>query len=203
MQITPNADTEMLRKSIITLLNAAPHDASPALLNLLGQYWHKLEVYFDTKMEPSKVGRICEIEWNPPLLEFRIERHPGAWDRVQRWIYDFNSNEARRVSEWTLPQNPSYTKEQVRKDAKQIVNAMLQGEPNPCIERKGEYHRLWMGRLPQTKSVSNDLPLRTARGRQARLKVEVARQMESHPEFEGVPEEESTGSLVYKRKIIS
>lgn len=203
MQIRPNADTEILRERIFALLNAAPHDASPELLNLLAQYWQKLEVYFGTKMEPWKAGRICEIEWNPPLLEFRIERHPGAWDRVQRWRYDFNSNEARRVSEWTPPQNPSYTKEQVRKDAKQIVNAMLQGEPHPCIERKGEYHRIWMGRLPQTKPVPNDLPQRTAKGRQARLKVEVARQMESHPEFEGVPEEESTGSLVYKRKIIS
>ncbi len=91
----------------------------------------------------------------------------------------------------------------MRKDAKQIVNAMLQGEPHPCIETKGDYYRIWMGRLPQTKPVPNDLPQRTAKGRQARLKVEVARQMESHPEFEGVPEEESTGSLVYKRKVIS
>ncbi len=59
MQIRPNADTETLRERIFALLNAAPHDVSPELLNLLAQYWQKLEVYFGTKMEPWKAGLFC------------------------------------------------------------------------------------------------------------------------------------------------
>ncbi len=148
MQIYPNTNAEILRERIFTLLNAAPDDASPELLGLHAQYWQKMEVYFGTKMEAWKAERMFEIDWKPPLLEFRIERHPGAWNRVQRWRYDFDSNEATPVSEWTPPVNPNYTKEQVCKDAKRIIDAMLQGESHPCIERKGKYHRIWMGRLP-------------------------------------------------------
>jgi len=148
MQIKPNAEAGILREHIFALLDAAPHHASPELLDLLAQYWQKMEVYFGTKMEVWKAERIFEIDWSPPLLEFRIERHPGAWDRVQRWRYDFNSNEATRVSEWTPPQNSPYTKKQAHEDAKQIVSAILQGKPHPCVERKEECDRVWMGRLP-------------------------------------------------------
>jgi hypothetical protein len=56
-----------------------------------------------------------------------------------------------------------------------------------------------MGRLPQTKPESNQLPQRTARGRQSRLKIAVAGLMQMQRDFERVPKEESTGSLVYKR----
>lgn len=189
---------EVIRQHIFALLNAVPNDLSPELLNLLEQYWLMMNVNFGTKMEPWKAGRIFEIDWNPPLLEFRIERHPGPWDRVQRWIYNFNSNEATRVSEWTPPQNPNYTKEQVHEDAKQIASALLLDKPHSCIEKKGEYHKVWMGRLSKTKPVFYILPQRTAKGRQARLKAEVAQQMEMYPEFERVPEQENTGSLVYK-----
>ena len=38
LRIRPNTDTEILRERIFVLLNAAPHDASPKLLNLLAQY---------------------------------------------------------------------------------------------------------------------------------------------------------------------
>jgi len=154
-------------------------------------------------MEPWKAGRIFEIDWDPPLLQFRIERHPGPWDRVQRWVYDFDSNEATRLSEWSPPQNPPYSKEQVNRDAKQIVGALLEDKSHSCIEKKGNDYKIWMGRLPHTKPKLYDLPQRTAKGRQSRLKTEVAKLMEMQEDFERVREGESTGSLVYRRKVSS
>jgi len=154
---------------------------------------------FDTKMGPWKAQRIYDVSWEPPVLGFRIERHPGAWSRIQRWEYDFSSNEATLVSEWSPPENPRYTRQQVHADTQQIVDALLRDELHPCLQRKGDYYYVWMGRLPQTKPIAYQLPLRTAKGRQARLKAEIARLMEAHSGFARQTEKETSGSLVYRR----
>ena len=132
-------------------------------------------------------------------MEFRIERHPSAWNRIQRWEYDFDSDEATLVSEWSPPENPRYAKQQVHEDAQQIVNALVSCKSHPCLEKKEEYYRIWVGRLPQTKPVAYQLPQRTAKGRQARLKAQLAQLMEKHPEFVRATDKETTGSLVYRR----
>lgn len=190
-----------LRSRIFELLNANPSEASEELLDLLREYWEKKQTHFDTKMAQWKAQRIYDIHWKQPVLEFRIERHPGPWDRVQRWIYDFDSNEATRLSEWSPPQNSPYSKEQVNRDAKQIIGALLEDKSHSCIEKKGNDYKIWMGRLPHTKPKLYDLPQRTAKGRQSRLKTEVAKLMEMQEDFERVHEEERTGSLVYRRKV--
>lgn len=195
-----NTDIEVIRERIFELLDASPYRVSSEILHLLEQYWERTEVDFGTKMEPWKAGRMFEIQWSPPILKFRIERHPSEWTRVQRWMYDFNSSEATLLSEWAPPLNPNYTTEQVHNDAEQIVNAVLQGKPHPSVQRKGRYCIIWMGRLPQTKPVPCQLPMRTARGRQRRLKLAIAKLVEMRGEFERVPDQESTGSLVYKLK---
>jgi len=134
------AKAEALRKRIIELLNSGAREQSLELLNGLSQYWAIMGTEFDTKMEPWKAPRIYDISWELPFLEFRIERHPSAWNRVQRWKYDFNSNEVTMISEWSPPENPRYTKQQVQKDAQQIVDALLKGESHPCLQRKENCH---------------------------------------------------------------
>jgi hypothetical protein len=193
-------ETSTIRARIEELLNAGAREESEELLSLLESYWSLVSTEFGTKMEPSKTMRIFDISWTPPVLEFRIERHPGAWNRVQRWTYDFNLNEASLASEWSPPENPRYTKKQVHEDAQRIVDALLTGAPHSCVQNKGHYYHVWMGRLPATKPLPYQLPMRTAKGRQARLKDEVANLMKVHPEFVRVAGKETTGSLVYKRQ---
>ena len=132
--------------------------------------------------------------------EERNQRHPSTWDRIQRWSYDFTTNEASWLSEWSPPENPRYTKQQVHEDARQIVHALLEGSPHTCIERKGGQYRVWLGRLRQTRPVPCRLPQRTAKGRRARLKWEVAKLMEAHAGFQRVADAESTGSLGYRHR---
>lgn len=187
-----------LREPIIELLNKGAREDSPELLSLLAEYWEAMRTEFGTKMEPWKAKRIYDIQWNAPVLEFRIERHPGPWDRVQRWSYDFSSDEAALRSEWSPPQNPRYTRKQLMEDARQIVDALLTGNSHPCLQTKGAYYYIRMGRLPQTRPLPYQLPHRTAKGRQARLRAEVARLMETHTEFARVADKETTGSLVYR-----
>ncbi len=190
----------ILQERIVALLDAGVGEESAELVELLAKYWAASETEFGTKMEAWKAKRIVDIHWTSPVLEFRIERHPSAWNRVQRWAYDFDSNQATRMSEWSPPLNEPYTKRHANKDAKQIVSALLEGSPHPCIEKTGDYYRIWMGRLPQTKPIPYDLPQRTAKGRQSRLKTEIAKLIEMQEYLERVHKEEGTGSLVYRRR---
>ena len=187
-----------LRVRIYQLLGKGRSEPTEELVELLAEWWSVKHVEFGTKMETWKAHRIEALQWAPPVLIFEITRHPGAWRRRQRWSYDFEANEADRVSEWGLRQNPSYTKQQVEKDAKRIVRAVISDSQHPCLEKKGEVVRVWLGRLPYTRPVANELPQRTARGRQVRLKAMVASLMEVQSEWERVSAKESTGSLVYR-----
>jgi len=192
-------DIIIIKAHIVQLLNAGVREESEELLSLLEEYWRLTDTEFGTKMRPWKAKRIFDLTWNAPVLEFRIERHPSAWNRIQRWRYNFSSNEATVVTEWSPPKNARYTKQQVHMSAQGIVNALLEGAPHPCVQNKGDHRYIWMGRLPETKPLPYQLPMRTAKGRQARLKGEVAKLMELHPEFARLADEETTGSLVYKR----
>ena len=53
-----------------------------------------------------------------------------------------------------------------------------------------------MARLPDTKPKLYDLPQRNAKGRQSRLKTEVAKLMEMQEDFDRIHEEVSTSSLI-------
>lgn len=199
MPRTPPAQT--LKKQIYSILERPDPGADPELRGLLKQWWSANGVEFGTKMEAWKADRIERLEWRPPVLRFSITRHPGAWDRVQRWEYDFAANEARRSWEGGVRQNESYTKKQAAEDARQILEALLRGAKHPCIQQKGDQRVVWLGRLEATKPRAYELPQRTAKGRQARLKEEIVSLMAAHSEFERLPPGESRGSLVYKAKV--
>ena len=130
---------------------------------------------------------------------FTIERHPGPWERIQRWAYDFDTNETTVVSERSPRHNEPYTAREVAQDARQIVEHIISGRTHPCVREENGLIRVWLGRLTSTKPVPYQLPQRTAQGRQARLKAEVARLMEGRSDFERVAGQETRGSLCYRR----
>ena len=81
-----------------------------------------------------------------------------------------------------------------------MIRAMVENESHPCLEMREGLIRFRMGRLPTTKRAL--LPLRTAEGRQQRLKSALAQLMAGHNDFEMVPEKETTGSLVFRCRAI-
>lgn len=191
-------DLSALRKRIYSLLASSLSYPSWELLKALRDWWTAMGTEFGTKMGAWKAGRIDEIDWWPPLLTFTITRHPGAWERRQRWTYDFDSNRASVVSEWGLRQNAAYTTKQATEDAKEIVKALTSGRSHPCLQRKGDHVTIWLGRLPDTKPVPYVLPHRTAKGRQARLKKIIAEALSTRPQYQRDLAVETTDSLVYR-----
>ena len=190
---------ETLRDRIHSLLDRHPLEPSTELLDLLGEWWAVQRTEFGTKMEAWKALRIKDLSWDPPVFEFTIERHPGAWEREQRWAYDFDTNEAELLFEWSLRKNERYTAQQAAQDAEQIVKHIVEGSAHPCVQPDGGLIRIRLARLPSTRPVPYVLPRRTAQGRQTRLKAEVARLMEGRSDFERVAGQETRGSLCYRR----
>ena len=166
---------------------------------MLEHWWTIQRTKFGSKMEAWKAQRIEELSWDPPVLEFTIERHPGPWERIQRWRYDFDTNKAECISERSPRKNEPYTAQQVSRDARRMVRHIISGSTHRCVREKNGLVQIRLARLPSTKPVPYQLPQRTAQGRQARLKAEVARLIEGRSDFEGVAGQETRGSLCYRR----
>ena len=190
---------ETLRDRIHSLLDRHPLEPSTELLDLLGEWWAVQRTEFGTKMEAWKALRIKDLSWDPPVFEFTIERHPGAWERIQRWTYSFDTNKTALVSERSPRHNEPYTAQQVARDARQIVKHIIRGGTHPSVREKNGLVQIRLGQLPPTKPVPYELPKRTAQGRQARLKAEVVRLMERQAGLQRVVEKETRGSLRYRR----
>jgi len=165
---------------------------------LIEEYWEARHVQFDTKMAPHKAGRIEESVWNPPVLEFRITRHPGPWFRRQRWSFNFETDQVTLNGEWGERQNQSYTKAQRSADAEAIVKAMTQRQPHPAIRYQGATITVYLGRLPATRPEAYVLPKRTAAGRQQALKEAVAGLVAVERGFERVSDREGRSTLVFQ-----
>lgn len=60
----------------------------------LAEHWDQLDKYVEGGMRGVKVvGRTEQMEWQPPVLSFKIERHPGkalgsSRDKLQHWRLD-------------------------------------------------------------------------------------------------------------------
>ena len=191
--------TAELRQHLYSLLDESLAWPSDELLDLLALWWIDNRTRFTRQMDARKARRILRIWWDPPVLQFTIERHPGPWEQTQGWRYDFDTNRAELISEQGVRMNPPYTGKQVERDAKRIVRAVVSGGKHTFLNNEGSLIRIWMGRIKSTRPVPYVLPGRTARGRQDRLKAKVAELMESNSEFERVPDTETRGSLCYRR----
>jgi len=193
-------DRNEIKSALYGLLEEHPDLATPEVLELLEEWWTAARTRFRSKMEPRKARRISKLRWEEPLLSFSIERHPSSWARIQRWVYDFETNEARLLGDRGVIKNKRYTAMDVQRDAKRLVKALVFGGRHPCVSEKSGKITIWVTRHPKTKAVSGRLPQRTARGRQLRLKQAVADLMRRRYQYKRAKESESKGSLIYLLK---
>jgi hypothetical protein len=83
---------QLLRKHLATLTPGAIADIGK-LAALLAGCWHQFESTHAQGMNAGKLARMEEVNWEPPLLSFTIERH-GAMAmgstraELQRWCID-------------------------------------------------------------------------------------------------------------------
>lgn len=160
------------------------------VLRLIEEYWRKMEMEFETKMEPWKIARADRFKWERPILYFSLIRHPGGLRR-QKWMYDFDKDIAVLISEGPIPQSKPY---KALKDAQVIVDAIRQGIDHPCISRKGDLLVINPRKIPEL----TDAPLQTEEGRVKRLKSHIRELMKDYPEFE---ETKYRNMLAYKIQL--
>ena len=77
-----------------------PIEDMTKLLSVLVPAWEDIAGFSDTSMAYTKLDRIEEPQWNPPLLTFRMERHGGmvgggsSRAEIQEWTVDVDKAEA-------------------------------------------------------------------------------------------------------------
>ena len=189
-----------IKVELYARLAEEPDVASPEVLSLLEEWWLQARTQFRSKMEYWKAPRISKISWERPCLSFSIIRHPSSWDRIQRWVYDFDTNEARLLGDNGVIKNRRYEKVHVDRDARRLVKALVFKNRHPCVSEKSGKITVWVTRHRNTMAISGQLPQRTARGRQLRLKEAVIDLMKRQRRFRRIREGESKGSLIYFRR---
>src|SRR5690348_8052575 len=80
-------------RSYLSSLPPGPITDTSVVEELLVQCWECLSGANDTRMVAYKIHRMENAEWNPPLLQFEIERHGGTvWGsskaELQSWTVD-------------------------------------------------------------------------------------------------------------------
>lgn len=95
-------DRANLRK-LLSILSAQPKGKIrnvESVEMVLKSVWHLFEGSYDNAMAAQKLGRMENLEWNPPILSFVIERHGGTVfestrAELQRWNFDLEQLTAR------------------------------------------------------------------------------------------------------------
>ena len=154
-----------IKVKLYAQLTEVPDVASPEVLQLLEEWWLEARTQFRSKMEHWKARRISKISWERPRLSFSIVRHSSSWDRIQRWVYDFDTNEARLLSDNGVIKNRRYEKAHVDRDAKRLVKALVFNGRHSCLSEKSGKITIWFTRHRNAMEISRGVPQRTARGR--------------------------------------
>jgi hypothetical protein len=71
--MTIKALTELLEETPPGAINTK--EVSDHITSLLRKCWQEFEGSDETSMEPWKVARAEDLQWNPPILSLTIERH--------------------------------------------------------------------------------------------------------------------------------
>lgn len=101
----PLANTGVSEMDELKKLREALAEAEPGPVDVervLADAWHLLSGGFDGGMEPRKLlRRTFSMEWEPPVLRFKIERHGAivaggsGYAEIQSWAVDVDEESAR------------------------------------------------------------------------------------------------------------
>jgi hypothetical protein len=172
---TLNDDVAELRRYLDSLGTGSLKDLgfNP---KLLARCWRQLKVTDTTEMSPDKLRhRVRNPSWDPPILEFWIERHrprkrrrgrSGAFPQIHRWVVNLDKLTARVVKR-ARPLN-------VKPLATKVVELMKARAEHPWL--KWNSHRR-TARVLVGKIIPDELVYRrTLAGRRLRFWMELKRQ---------------------------
>jgi hypothetical protein len=128
------------------------------------------------------LDRAEDVEWNPPVLKFAIERHGGVvlggkTATVQRYEYNAETGELEQTNEFNEgkrlleERSPSFTEDMARDLAEKIIGALRTGESHEGIKTlkngtrkitfqslfKRDYKQTRLARLKRLKAALDEI----------------------------------------------
>lgn len=107
-----------------------PIDFEARVKELLAEVWSEFAGAEETKMEPHKVWRAENLQWDPPVLSFIVERHGGlvmgsTRAELQKWNVDFEKMQATYDPEGgyrqIFPRSPRWKAEPVAEEIAKLI----------------------------------------------------------------------------------
>ena len=165
------------------MLAAVPPGPIPDEINLdeaLAACWDRLKGNAEGGMEGYKLlGRMENVQWRSPILQFTIERHGGTVKgstraELQHWEINLNKRTARIVKEGHRQLEPMAPRVSVKAIAEEIAGLVLSGKKDARIRRQDDGSvKIVLSKIFPSGSGFN----RTVKSRRERLVEYVADQL--------------------------
>lgn len=148
----------------------------------LAACWNRLNGHNDGGMRDYKLlGRMENIEWQPMILTFTIERHGGTMQgstraELQHWEVNLTKYTARIVKEGHRQLTPMASRMSIKSLAAEITGLIVNGEDDERISWQDD----GTVKIVLSKCVSSEGFKRTVEGRRKRLVEYVGEQLVEH-----------------------
>lgn len=136
-------------KDLRALLNSLPSGPieNYDVESLIASCWYEFDGADDGGMEDAKLcGRMESIEWDPPWVSFKIERHGGmafGSSRAEMQLWSLNVETLHSEFEecgyrQINPRDRPLTKKKLKELVDRLVDKVLKGEQDPWLRWKNE-----------------------------------------------------------------
>ena len=150
-------------------------DAKAGVITGLVQGWGELSGSDEEAMRDDKLERVEDLAWNPPILDFWIERHGGTVlgstrAALHHWVVNVMDSTASIVDRRFRQVKPPQKRMNLRPVAQEIAESIQQGMPHARLKWVGGEVRVLIGDvLPEGSAAAATLASRRKRFRAAVL----------------------------------
>jgi hypothetical protein len=175
-----------LRDALSKILPGPINDngAQREVIRLLQDCWEQITGAHDSAMSLFKLDRAEQLSWNPPLLDFIMERHGGTAlgtrGDLQQWSVNLESERADYVKVGHRQLTPAAKRVDVRPIVARVLDAVKQGPGSNCdLAQNGVvvWHDANRISIYHGLLIPNDSFPRTISGRRKRFRKKLTEEM--------------------------
>ena len=128
-------------QEVLAQVEPGPIAALPGLDRLIAARWDELDGSGDGGMEGSKlIGRMEHVIWEPPILNFVIERHGGTVcgstrAELQHWSVDLDERTAEITKTGYRQLDAMAARVSIKSMAAEVAEQILNNEDDPRLQR--------------------------------------------------------------------
>jgi hypothetical protein len=180
MNDTRQTGADALRE-YLARLPSGPIDNPGNLVPLLAESWPLFTGSDAEAMAPRKLARMERVRWDPPVLEFVVERHGGtargsSRAALQRWSVDLERTTASCATVGGRQLRPMQPALKVEPIADELVRLVIDGRQDPRLRWWPDGTvRVCVAKILPTGSAAKE----TLAGRRKRLRVALVERLET------------------------